>query len=450
MTVDVLVWPNITYGRNLEADSYVCDLRSLLPRITRALPDYRFTLALPAEVESLRMPGVSFAELPLPTYPNTMRTHFDARRALDIIDWKHRSWDIVWSHLPEHTLALRNVFANATDERPVFVGYSHWFEVPELNTLGATMFPVAMAGIAEMDFCGVTTGAVKSVVLDRAREVFAPSFVDRLDRIIRPQYLGVEPAPDVSHVRQDERRLLVWNHRPHAYTGFPVVTEALDMLWGERQDWRAVCTLEDAWSDRPWAVPSGLPPASDPGYRRAYFELLASGYAGLPRLVSHWTWPVAIADGMSVGLPYVVPVDFYGTEVYRREYPWLYGGTPDVPSNIMSALDVALSSAGSVGRVIAATMSRELARATSWDARVGPFIRMFPWALDRAPRMGDRSKRYPGVLKAARSGMTKAELKKHMGWGVGIPWTPYRQRLRDDGVDMTATDYGGAGTDGTL
>ena len=35
-------------------------------------------------------------------------------------------YDIVYSHLPEHTLQLKNLFFNSTNIDPKFIGYCHW------------------------------------------------------------------------------------------------------------------------------------------------------------------------------------------------------------------------------------------------------------------------------------------------------------------------------------
>lgn len=439
--VGILVYPNCTYGRNLEADSFVCDLRSILPRLAELCPDLRFTLLLPGRVASLELPNVAAQiEWPLPTYPNTMRTHFDAKRFLEAVDWKNRSWDLVWSHLPEHTLQMKNVLYNATDERPPIIGYSHWCEIPELNSFAVDMFPAWIAGVCEMEFCGVTTNVMKETILRNAVKRGYAGLVPRLQKIIHPQYLGVEAPPAVAP-QTPEPGLLIWNHRPHSYTGWPSVLGALDELWKKRQDFRVMCTLEDGQvAGKPYGAPSGLPSAKDPGYRRAYFELLGRAWAGLPRLVSHWTWPVAIADGMTAGMPYVVPRDYYVPEVFPEDYLWAYDGSGQrAGDELTDALDAALS-APVEERTCAVEASRTAAQATSWDVRIERFAAMFDWALTRGQRIGPRSKRYDEVKAAALLGQTKREIKQTLGWGVGIPWTPYANRLRDEGISVRSSD----------
>lgn len=443
MSTEVLVYPNITYARNLEADSFVCDLRALLPRLGKALPGYVFTLMLPGRVASLDLPNVKQVDWPLPTYPNAMRCHFDVPRFLQIVDAKHRSWDLVWSHLPEQTLAIRNAIGNLTDERPPIVGYSHWVEIPELNTLYADTFPAWLAGALQMRSLGVTTGAMKATILSRADVYLSEIALNDLDNIVRPMYLGVEAPPAGVRIPDErDRGLLVWNHRPHSYTGWPSVVEALDELWTRRQDFRVVCSLDDSQvAGKPWGVPSGLPAPGTQHYRRAYFELLSRAWAGLPRLNSHWTWPVAIADGMAAGMPYVVPRDFYAGEVFPEDYPFLYGGSGKRAGiELVWALERMLDAPPALHQT-AVYASVEAAAGTSWDARVEPFVDQLRDAAESTVPAW-KSTKYADLKPIAEAGATKRQLKHAMGWGNGIPWTPYRARLRAEGVPMDASTYG--------
>ena len=80
------------------------------------------------------MPGFTFSNTEQviykqPSYPNTMRCHFDTDRLKEIIDWKNKDWDFVYTYLPEHTLRLKNLFYNVTNCKPIFFGYSAYIEI---------------------------------------------------------------------------------------------------------------------------------------------------------------------------------------------------------------------------------------------------------------------------------------------------------------------------------
>ena len=127
----ILVYPNITYQKDLEKDSYIV----LLPHIIRYLNSIRddlfFTLLTPEYIKSLEFPNTEQKILTFPQSPNRMRTHiyFDNNTVYDLVDWRHNDYDIVYSHLPEHTLSLSNLFYNSTHCRPKIIGYCHWWEL---------------------------------------------------------------------------------------------------------------------------------------------------------------------------------------------------------------------------------------------------------------------------------------------------------------------------------
>jgi hypothetical protein len=62
---------------------------------------------------------------------------------------------------------------------------------------------------------------------------------------------------------------------------------------------------------------------------------------------------------------------------------------------------------------------------------------MFSEAERMLPVVGERSTAYPKVRALAEQGLDKAAIKKAMGWGIGIPWTPYRGRLLKDVLSWT-------------
>ena len=127
----VLVYPNITYMKDLEKDSYVVVLRNVIKELNKVRNDIHWTILSPYEVKSLIFPNTTQLPIELPSYPNAMRTHFNHKQLIKTIDWKKNDYDVVYSHLPEHTLQLSNMFVNETNINPKFIGYCHWFEVPE-------------------------------------------------------------------------------------------------------------------------------------------------------------------------------------------------------------------------------------------------------------------------------------------------------------------------------
>ena len=62
-----------------------------------------------------------------------MRTHFDFKTIIREIDWKKKHYDIVYTHLPEHDLQLKNLLYNNTNINQLLIGYTHWTELPEIT-----------------------------------------------------------------------------------------------------------------------------------------------------------------------------------------------------------------------------------------------------------------------------------------------------------------------------
>ena len=145
----VLVYPNITYMKDLEKDSYVVVLRNVIKELNKVRDDIHWTILSPYEIQSLVFPNTTQLPIELPSYPNAMRTHFNHKQLLKTIDWKKNDYDVVYSHLPEHTLQLSNMFANETNINPKFIGYCHWFEVPENTAYSKKMLMHNIAGILD-------------------------------------------------------------------------------------------------------------------------------------------------------------------------------------------------------------------------------------------------------------------------------------------------------------
>ncbi len=70
--VRILVYPNITFQKDLEKDSFVQVIKKQISLLNEIRDDLWFYLILPKRVESLAFPNVSQYLYPLPTYPPTI------------------------------------------------------------------------------------------------------------------------------------------------------------------------------------------------------------------------------------------------------------------------------------------------------------------------------------------------------------------------------------------
>ena len=78
----VLVYPNITYMKDLEKDSYVVVLRNVIKELNKVRDDIHWTILSPYEVKSLIFENTTQLPIELPSYPNAMRTHFNHKQLL--------------------------------------------------------------------------------------------------------------------------------------------------------------------------------------------------------------------------------------------------------------------------------------------------------------------------------------------------------------------------------
>ena len=117
----ILVYPNITFHKALEKDSFIVVLSNTIRELNKVREDLHFTVLVPYKTPSLEFDNVEQVILSMPTYPPVMRTHFDFFEFNKLFDWNHTDFDIVYSHLPEHTTNLASFFNNYTNIAPKFI-----------------------------------------------------------------------------------------------------------------------------------------------------------------------------------------------------------------------------------------------------------------------------------------------------------------------------------------
>ena len=155
-TVRVLVYPNITFQKDLEKDSYIQVIKKQISLLNEIRDDLWFYLILPCEVPSLQFDNVTQYIIPVPTYPPTMRSHFDVPRIKELLG-KELDFDLVMTHLPEHTHALKNVLYNVTHHEPKFFGYCHWWDVKDVVSWSKPSFLQQITGVLEYERCYLNT-----------------------------------------------------------------------------------------------------------------------------------------------------------------------------------------------------------------------------------------------------------------------------------------------------
>lgn len=413
MKYKVLVYPNITWGQSLEKDSYVIVIYNIIKHLSLIRSDLHWTLLLPSSLPLFNeFSNVVQLEYPLPSFPNEMRVYFDSEKLLKLLDCRRNDFDIVYSHLPEHTLQLKNLFLNRTNLEPAFIGYSHWTEFPEVTPSSATMMNVNFLGLAEMLRCGVNTQAQKDLILKHVAKTFNQAFVDKLDSIIEAQYLGCE-EPEYDVIKPLHKCLIAFNHRPNQYKGYDWFLEQMDLLWKERKDFRVWVPLAER-TDREYII------IGHNTTRREYLSYLRNCVMGVCCEQKHAGWSVSATDGMSLGVPYL----FADTPYYKE-----LGGSSSIyyePDELVDCIKILLEEREDYSKF--ASMIFEQGK---WSKRIAPFNETVQLAIDSL-----KSVKKPDVLRKMvklikkHGKLSKGELLKEMGMGGQRRFSRYRNALR--------------------
>jgi len=394
----ILVYPNITYMKDLEKDSYVVVLRNVIKELNKVRDDIFWTILSPEHVKSLAFDNTEQLLINLPSYPNKMRTHFDVTEILKVIDWRNNDYDVLYSHLPEQTLALSNMFMNSTNISPKMLGYCHWFEVKENSNYTPTMLAQNLLGILEMDECGVNSEWLKDFVIKKSKELFS----------------GID---DVSPDHEYEPKTILFNHRDNDYTGYSWFVEQMDELYKERQDFKVFTTLTNL--DRPYAERVKLHD------RKEYLNFVRKMHMGVGCFKTYSAWSISTTDGLSQGVPYVLPNKLCYPEMVGKDYPLLYN-EKDFLSTIKNMLDNP-----NVREEANSYLAPKLPD-FKWSGRV---LRWFDdWKQIEDLRVIKDTEAYQRILEFInrRKSVSKKDILEHLGWGVRVGWSSYRNRLRTE------------------
>ena len=425
----ILVYPNITYMRDLEKDSYVVVLRNVIKELNKVRDDIHWTIMSPGDIKSLTFENTTQIPINLPSYPNAMRCHFNYNEIKSNIRWKHTDYDVVYSHLPEHTLQLKNLLVNDTNIDPKFIGYCHWYEVDENTNYSERMLLHNFNGMLRMEECGVNSVWLKELVLKEAKKVFNHQYVNQLDSIIKPHYLGIDKINEVKV--PTKKKTIIFNHRDNYYTGWSWFIERMDELWNRRQDFKVYTTLADL--DKPYAKRMKI---SD---RDEYLDFIRSMHIGVGTFQKYSAWSISTTDSLSMGVPYVLPNKLCYPEMVGSNYPLLYDNKEDFLNKINGALD----DDGSVenAKKYLDTKIKEF----PWNKRV---LKWFDnWNFlnpNEFSMIGDKSESYGKILEfiSKKKSVTKKEILDYMGWGVRIAFNPYRNKLRtESNIRFTKNRY---------
>ena len=424
----ILVYPNITYMRDLEKDSYVVVLHNVIKELNKIRDDIHWTILSPTDIQSLTFENTTQIPINLPSYPNSMRAHFNFEEIKKVLRWKETDYDVLYSHLPEHTLQLSNLFNNETNISPKVVGYCHWYEVPENTAYSKTMLMHNIAGMLEMEECGVNSEWLKDLVLDKVTELYHPRIVRRLEDIIQPHYLGIDKV-DMKSIPSGNN--IIFNHRDNEYTGFRWFIKQMDILWEKRQDFTVYTTLADI--DKPYAKRVKIHD------RNEYLTFLKSMKVGVGCFQKYSAWSLSTTDSLSMGVPYVLPNKLCYPEMVGEDYPLLYKNSNDFLKKIEQVLN------SDFVREVAVIYLKKEINDFKWEKRIPSWFDTWNFLEPNEFKMiGDKSQSYNKIVDFIykKKSVSKKDILEYMGWGVRISFSAYRNRLRTEPtIKLTKSRY---------
>ena len=413
-TVRILVYPNITFQEDLEKDSYIQVIKNQIKLLNEIRNDLWFYLILPCPVPSLQFENVTQWYTEFETYPQTMRSNF----RVDIIRKMLHSgydFDLIMSHLPEHTHQLVNTLYNVTHHMPPVFGYCHWWDLKSVVAWPKDSFLQNITGLLEYDKCYLNTQHQKQLVLNQASETFNDKIIEKLNNILTVQHLGVNNIDVVSEINKTPEKIIVFNHRPDTYKHFKEFIAVCDKLWELRQDFKVWIPLLDK-PNRDYVI-------TTKGDKQWYYNKLKKCYMGFSPKQKYGGWSVAMTDGMMNGVPYIMYDDTYYHELnakgdfFKDDYEALmlmntYLDNPDFRNEqAEQALDC-------------------IRENLIYKDKVIEMSNYMDDLLSRQKVLGDSDK-FKEILDFIRKGgyATKKDINKFVGWGRGIKWSPYRRAL---------------------
>lgn len=412
-TIRILVYPNITFSKDLTKDSYIQVITNMITELNKIRGDLFFYLILPEFLEMLNFHNTKQYIMKVPTYPPTMRSHFDVEYFRKLID-HDLDIDLVFSHLPEHTHAVKNVISNVTHHTPSYFGYCHWFDLDEVVAWSQPSFNQNILGVLEMDRCYLNTQSQKNLVMKQASEIFNKKTVSKLDDILTPHHLGVKEK-DIVDPNTTTEKLIVFNHRPDTYKDFGNFMKIIEELRTQRQDFTVWIPLLEK-SDKNWIT-------TEKFNKQRYYKKLQQCRVGFSPKQVYGGWSVSTTDGIMNGCPYIM----YYADYYQELNP-----TADFFTENSAAINL-------LNKYLDNEDYRNQMSVTSQN-----YLKENLIYKDEIQRMSDYvdglvknlkstetdiTKKLISIIKD-RGQITKRELfNEHLGWGRGIKFGPYRRAL---------------------
>lgn len=436
-TYQILCVPNITSQNNLDKDSYVLVMHNVIKELNKIRDDLFFHLPITKFCKQLDFDNTKQYIFKMPSFPNSMRAHYDFYQWNEVLNAKKIEMDIIWSHLPEQTTNIKNHCHNTYSQDIPVIGYSHWIENSEFApNWKTTFYHNNITGMLQMNKCGLNTQTQIDALLEEATEYYSQKTIDKLRNIMTPLYLGIETNKINEFPSFKTDKVIVFNHRTKEYRGWKHFIKIIQKLREQRQDFKVFCSMID---------PSGIQilkktfddisffDFDGPDNRDEYIRKLENcrfGFHGGSR------WAMSSQDGLCKGVPYVFEIGNETGELFGHKMETGFKTTDEAVELFNRMLDdndwrnkqsqLAINHCGDVH---------------SWGNRILPFNKMIDDAIDKQTsdmiQSGDKKDDIVDFIKTKRMVDTKT-MSDYLGWGKQIGFRRYRNYVRSiDGIYTT-------------
>lgn len=485
----ILVWPNITFDiEQLERDSFVQTIYKMIGGLNKVRDDLWWELVMPLTSKPFELfdefNNVDVVQIKWPQNIQTTRGHFDKfslntafvkkdvdgegkqvaehsgiaykikrernttiGKTLDSgfdmhwkywedeVNWNFKDIDLIFSHLPETTWNLVNYLGNEWHHIPPVLGYSHWFDVPEVCNWQYPAFIRECEGITLMKKCYVNTESQKQLVLKNAEEHFSKKFIDKLNKIIEHYHLPVSDKDVKDSPNKEPFKTIVFNHRTKTYKDFKnFILKVCDPLWEKRKDFKVWIPLLDlaqmkeigdmSWKDR-LQNNGGYIDNTKHENKNLYHNYLSQCSVGFSPKQKYNGWSVATTDGMMSGCPFIMfDADYYHELNPTADYFTGYDHAIDLLEKYLDDVDY---------RNKKARESLEYTKdKLRWSVAIDRLSDDIDEVIDSTPSANPNGEGMKKVLRdiKEKGEMTKRELITQR-WGSGIKFTPYRRALME-------------------